>query len=330
MLLHGCTTGSLPATPIIGGTSTQRDAIQAELQAFESWVGVGQVVLRKVAVEAPPNPENRGQYSHRTIWVAPGLDELGLRHVLRHELCHAIDFQHDLVRRTDAPEVFDDSVFAAALVGTEDHRRNEAMAKVCELGPATVHALVEPCTGEDSALTAVARWVESNIYIAVEPFGETNLYAGEWTLWAMPDGLSNQEVLGTIDPGVMMFRGDHPDGYFEEWYLDTATAEEVAYAAAIGDPGEEWEAERAVDWARGLVVGSRKPGILGVFLSVIPMEPRLVEATDDGLTFPEPPVCMGGGAMRRYGTTDDLLRITRIDDAGGTASWADLSGLDQP
>ena len=95
LLLAGCSTSPLDTVPIEGGTDAQREAVQAELDALVPMLGDLDVRLSKVRF-ARVAPRHMGEYNHvtRTLLIDFLVeDAITLRHVVRHEVCHAVDFQ---------------------------------------------------------------------------------------------------------------------------------------------------------------------------------------------------------------------------------------------
>lgn len=112
---------SLDDVPIVGGTDDQRALVRERLAEFEADAGVGRLTLQAVVFDSLDDPI--GSFNRRTdrIELSDQLDPSVLALVLRHELCHALDFTEQLVDRPSplfdglADGLFDPDAGALAL-----------------------------------------------------------------------------------------------------------------------------------------------------------------------------------------------------------------------
>ncbi|MEZ4235454.1 MAG: hypothetical protein R3F59_04690 [Myxococcota bacterium] len=167
-----CTRVPLAAVPVEGGTRATRAAAREELAAFDGWAGPGRVALSSVTFRALGDDHVDGMYRRTTAQVV--LDEAlsadVVRIALRHELCHALDWQEGLL---DAPDAAFDaagdllfSPFGADLPYDEDRRgrRSEALAQVCEVGPFGAVARATRCDGEPEVGAALAAFAWERVW----------------------------------------------------------------------------------------------------------------------------------------------------------------------
>lgn len=97
----------------------------------------------------------------RSVRLAPYLSGKWLDEVLRHELCHAVDRQNDLVRGRE--DQFTDAWSIDWTDGGERREAAEGFAHVCELGRDALAALWQPTCPGDPDLRA-ARVVRDEVY----------------------------------------------------------------------------------------------------------------------------------------------------------------------
>lgn len=172
--LAGCHRYTLDDVPIVGGTASQREVVRSVLDEFESATGGGRVRLSSVQLEDLQTPSKvgsgvalRGVYQRSTgrIVVDPDGLERDLPYTVRHELCHALDFQQDLAEdpsgvwgRASEQLAADPSWTADAVAGKDARsRRSEALALFCEGGTHYAHLLSPPCSSDPDGIAEIAR-----------------------------------------------------------------------------------------------------------------------------------------------------------------------------
>src|SRR5688572_17821611 len=104
VVLAACgTLGLLPDTPIVGGTESQRTLVREELAEFDTFVGSGRVRVSEILF-TDLKAGSSGGYSRWTkrIELDGELEDLDVRSMLRHELCHALDGRERLYEERDA------------------------------------------------------------------------------------------------------------------------------------------------------------------------------------------------------------------------------------
>ncbi len=180
LLATGCSAPvGLGRVPITGGSDAQRTLIAQEVVAFELWAGAGRVRLTSIEIEEDLTemPDYRGVYNTlpERVRIRADVPDGELREVVRHELCHAIDFQERLL--ADPHPAFDALVAAAKadpdhpLSGASDDDddrswRTEALAYACQEGPIGAAALTHPCEGDDPIYAEIGEFLLDRIWSA--------------------------------------------------------------------------------------------------------------------------------------------------------------------
>ncbi|MEQ1506525.1 MAG: hypothetical protein ABMB14_30130 [Myxococcota bacterium] len=206
----GCAPAPLAETPIFGGTEDVRDAVRAELQAFDDAAGAGRVHLSAISLEAV---DVFGRYdpATRRITLPEEIERIGPS--VRHELCHALEAEEQLVAEPStlfdalADGLFDpDSSDPRPSSGfhTAASRREEVMATFCELGPLRTWTMAVPCAPDPTEGTELAAWLSQEVWAAYDPAPGLALGA-EVHPGALPGGAFPwQPVLTpTAEPGVV-------------------------------------------------------------------------------------------------------------------------------
>lgn len=174
LLAAACTTSSLNEVRIIGGTDELRAQLRDELVRFESWVGEDRIRLS--AVEITELPDTYGQYRPvgRRIVISDAIPSEELRRVtMRHELCHAIDRQNDLLDERQPvfdelmasltrPEAYDPERFVPSTHGY-DQPEHELFADLCERGP-QYPKLLQACSELPPALSAASEVLVRQVF----------------------------------------------------------------------------------------------------------------------------------------------------------------------
>jgi hypothetical protein len=258
LVVAGCTLYELDEVPIDGGTPEQRDAVRRELARFETWTGPGRVRLREIRfVDQVSNAEDlNGRY----MWPIPrieldtGLSVFGTAQMTRHELCHALDRQEDLARSTSLLDGVVDRLepgWPDGLYQTKREELSEAMAELCDEGPATTTLLDPECPGDPPGLGPLADWFAGTVWT-----GEPDLWTDdELTAWptAPPHRVSfapDAVAVGGSWSGDSMFYTviradgqDDPSAWTREWgWLDVETGDEVLPDHPSDASQIEWEA----------------------------------------------------------------------------------------
>jgi hypothetical protein len=164
----------LPDVPIEGGTAEQQAEARAELLDFDQWIGPGRVRIASLTFERVEGPHVATyKRPQRSVVVESSTPLHEVRQVVRHELCHALDFAEDLVR--DPSDLFDHlggQVEARLQEGvdlSDRGLRGEAFALVCEQAPLTMHLLAEPCSHEDPLASSAATWLVDRVWTSFRP-----------------------------------------------------------------------------------------------------------------------------------------------------------------
>jgi hypothetical protein len=229
----------LPDAPIVGASPALRAQLRAELAAFDAAIGPGRIVLREVRVVDQIGGDDDIAGGYRNERVHLRIDDPMPTFTLRHELCHAVHVQEDLLR--DAHPLFDlaaaglftgDDTYVAALGGhyrSARRQRTEAMASFCELGPTALDALLTPCPGEAPLAADLAAWMFDHVYTAFEP-GPPPEPGPVVTLdgW-LPSTF--EQVSGSTVPGVVVVAT--VDGRSSPWDLATGARRDALEAEPI-------------------------------------------------------------------------------------------------
>jgi len=180
LLAVGCAERyTLDEVPIEGASAEQRAVVEEELLAFDEWVGQGRVRLSRVAFKSEFQGETAdysGVYDHRppSVWLRPQLSGGDLRAVLRHELCHAVDYQDKLLSRSH--DAFDGLVEhpPPAMSSTlrqeirdrpnDRRRRSEVFATICESGPLATALLLSSCEPRSWDLVGAAAFLSDEVW----------------------------------------------------------------------------------------------------------------------------------------------------------------------
>ncbi len=178
LLLMGCGPRyALDEVPIEGGTAEQQAVVAAELLRFEQWSGAGRVSLVGVELTdgtASWEAEQEGRYNRITtkIQVSGDLQPESMALTLRHELCHALDVQENLLKGdvaafdavVDRVEREADHPLHEHRVGSRSRRRAEVFAYLCQLGPLATAMLSRPCSDIGDDYEAVADEVHTDAW----------------------------------------------------------------------------------------------------------------------------------------------------------------------
>lgn len=228
--LLGCAPSvPLADVPIRRGTAEQREAVEQALADFELQTGGGRVEIRKIVFA---RGDYGGQYNSasRVIHVHEEIPVDLVPKVVRHELCHALDFQEDLLARKGSPiDAWVDVLLdeEAGLVEERIHRprrrRSEAFALWCGEGPLHAALLSESCSDEPLEVTEVAAWLTEVVWTgyALPTIEETPAPTPSWTALFEPVAVY---ASATADPSVIslsLVAAAEGGGSEHQWaYLD--------------------------------------------------------------------------------------------------------------
>jgi hypothetical protein len=166
----------LSRVPVRGGTADQHAQVRDILEEFEADSGEGRVQLTEV-VFGQIYGDATGTFNAVTdvIRMEPYLEGPPLERVLRHELCHALDFAEGLM---EGPHpTFDPLIHDLFMLGAIDtdglegprYRRSEAFARYCDLGPFVGHALIAACPGEPDEVNDATAYLSREVWQTWEP-----------------------------------------------------------------------------------------------------------------------------------------------------------------
>jgi hypothetical protein len=227
-VLAGCAQRyALDEVSIEGGTDEQRSAILAELERFERWIGAGRVELAGIEVSEGPGgqlKDHAGRYDRLTarIQLSGDLHPSVFPLTLRHELCHALDAQENLLVRP--VPAFDD--VASRILHDEDHplngnlgsgrrrHRAEVFAYVCQQAPLGTALLARPCPGESDEYAEVATWINDKAWTAAPDISPKPLESMSPPVgpWRVPFEATALEAIGSqsLDAVILYATGDEP------------------------------------------------------------------------------------------------------------------------
>jgi len=192
LLVAGCGERyTLSDVPIEGGTPSQRQTVSEELERFQTWAGEDRIGLSEIVfIEIDDAGFFRGRSGR--VGLSNSLTKFRLALTLRHELCHAVDFQEGLVDRDEAG--FDELV--TWVLATEGHplrkwvvkgpkrkRRAEAFAYLCQQAPLGTAMLADPCPNDADNYARAARWVHSQVWTADPDLVPATVVAGAEGRW---------------------------------------------------------------------------------------------------------------------------------------------------
>ena len=174
--LVACTaSGPLPDTPIEGGSDEQRMLVREELREFDAAVGAGRLSIPLVRFRDIDAPAEIRRSSYR-ITLDTDTAPHDVRWILRHELCHGLDFEEDLVAHSPLFDELATGYFADAdqtevdaVYPTDRMRRSEALAVFCSIGALGAHSITSSCRNEPEIAAELSRWLIERVWRAHEP-----------------------------------------------------------------------------------------------------------------------------------------------------------------
>jgi hypothetical protein len=198
----------LSQVPVRGGTDAQQAEVRRIIEGFEQAAGPGRVALTEVVFSDIYGPAI-GTFSPVSFRVRleSGLQGFELERVLRHELCHALDYTEGLVAEPDpAFDALVHDLFVLGAVDTEGlegprNRRSEAFARFCEKGPLIAEALSSACPGEPDEVTEVAATLVRQVWPAWERPQSSPIPGRVHASWTAPAPDPEEfGVIGLADP----------------------------------------------------------------------------------------------------------------------------------
>jgi len=256
VVLAACRTlGPLPDTPIVGGTESQRTLVTDELLEFDTFVGSGRVRVSEIVFTDLPAGDS-GQYSRwtRRIELEGELEDLDVRSMLRHELCHALD---DRERIYEEQHVHLDTLADGLLAESVTHetgrrdRRAEVFAIFCALGALPMRALETTCEGEPSEVAELAEVVSLGVW-RESPFKSSLSWdPSNFVTWQDAYDVAELFAAATRDPanGVNLFLTHAAPDPYESVVVDLETGLELL---SVNAPNLVEYVPAARDWPPGI------------------------------------------------------------------------------
>jgi hypothetical protein len=206
----------LSEVPIVGGTPEARELVRIELEAFEEWIGPGRLQIARVVFKPVQDASALFYRAWDKIVLDSELELHDVRRIVRHELCHALDYAEDLQAEPNAPfDEYGDLLFdpVSPVLDYEENargRRSEALARTCEIGPFGAVVLSEPCPGEPPLARELSTWASSHVWsdFALEaPWPEPGPPHATWEdpLVATEGPLEALSISPAAEPTVLMF-----------------------------------------------------------------------------------------------------------------------------
>jgi hypothetical protein len=146
--LAGCATcPPLSEVPVRGGTDAEQAEVEAELVRLERDLALP-VCIDRVRLHKTLS-KGYGLYDRATHIIALEHDT-ALRPVLRHEVCHGVDYQNDVVLGREALFPYPD-----ASPVSDAYEPNEAFAVICAVGPEGLGPMWDSECPEESDMRAL-------------------------------------------------------------------------------------------------------------------------------------------------------------------------------
>jgi hypothetical protein len=251
LLANGCSRAyPLSEVPIEGGTEEVRAIVELELEFFQEAIEPHTVELSRIIIgDGEPAGELWGQYRSNTRRVL--LDEAmpveDVSVVVRHELCHALDYQAGLGDKShEAIDAYAErlSNLPNSGLSRDDpprQRRSEALARICEVGPTVAAAASVSCPSESPLLVELASFALTEIWLGVPP-GPPPVPQEPPVSFAPPDApFLAFELQPTEDPDLLQLEiahlGEDPPPYTLD--LQTGAQVEPEPEVAPADNAEE-------------------------------------------------------------------------------------------
>jgi hypothetical protein len=210
--------GLLADTPIVGGSDEVRDAIRAELAAFDEATGFGRTRVSRVRVQDLGERLGRFDRIGRGIGLHEELDQVAVVEVLRHELCHALNSREELHEAEPALyERLASGVFGEDVIGdspgcrSRSCQQDEVFAAYCAKGPWIAQAWTQQCPDDPAdAVAALGQMAETLWTSAPEPLPTTE--RGEWASLQLEAPSPYIRAWGSTSPEIFFLDIETPEG----------------------------------------------------------------------------------------------------------------------
>jgi hypothetical protein len=245
LLLAACSTHPLSEVPIVGGSEEARELVERELELFAEAILPETIELSEIAfVSLREGIQGRYRLTSRRVLLHEGLSLENVPSVLRHELCHALDFQTDLARpphealEAYAERLYDPEHGALPRDWPARERRSEALANLCEIGPTLASALVTPCHGEPPLLSELGAFAQAQIWRGVEALvplpaePPVSFVAGDFERFSLRP---------SKEPDLIRLELSDTEGWDTAYALDLYTAERLGSGWDLDLASEEVE-----------------------------------------------------------------------------------------
>lgn len=268
LLAAGCAGRvELPDVPIEGGTAEQRELVRHALLQFDEQAGPGRVVLRSVHIYDIDDEDIGGQYIASRVRLDEALGDGELMESTFHELCHALDLQHELLRGSNS--VIDELTDGMKTYDPELDKgsaRHETFARFCALGPLAAIALAEDRWG---ALSERYDWYDRRLRTDLGAWLLDEVWQGRIELdtytWTSGDSVratfysGSSKLSGTADPRVVHVQTDD-EATHADLYTGAEVESDLPPAAAPTTPppgmvGPSFDPDRNAGWPEGPWVG---------------------------------------------------------------------------
>jgi len=263
-VLMACTrTFPLPEVPVVGGTAEQRAQVAAELVDFDEQIGTERLFLSEVRFE-PLDFEGLIHLTSRRIALDDNLDGGRLDHVLRHELCHALDYSEDLAQIDQ--DFFDE--LGEAVAGAEDSRidevsldarslRSEALATYCGVGALAAFATAESCAEEAPQIAEIAVWLTEFVWSASRYDTLLDWAPAVHSSWFAAHDLRTYDIEadGTLQPpnglAISGSIGEASSTAWDDGITDFSAVVDIDSGAVLSVALEDIEDEKDMWWDLG-------------------------------------------------------------------------------
>lgn len=304
----------LDSVPIEGGSEEARATVERELAFFQEAIAPNTVELSKI-VFGPIEPGTAGLHwrTTRRIRLAENLPLNEVSTTLRHELCHALDYQAGLADKPDevldtyAERLYDPNLGGLEREGGRRQRRSEAVAEICEVGPFVASAAAISCPGDSPLLADLASFAIAEIWRGV-PAEPALLPRQPAVSFEPPDAPFWAFALWpTDDPDLLQLEvateGEYPPPYTLD--LQTGALVEPESEPNVVDSAQDF-AEQAPALEKALfleAVGWPEHTAMVVLLDIeafpldVPQSPRERLLTWDGQRWSAVPVCLPGSYL---------------------------------
>lgn len=233
-----------PQPDPVGGTAKARGVVRNALDAFYDGIGTNQICVTKVEM-VEHKLQRDGHYNRATRKI--GVDwrtELGPDRVATHELCHALDHQHQIRWRRDHLWTYDPPRID---LDTKLHV-GEAFADTCEIGPLSIQLVGEACdtdTKGSRAHQVLQHWFPN----PVAGHGTTVVALEEIGSWRTHTAIDDLIATGSRDATVRFDLSTETGAV--SLALDVLTGEPMPLPLPLPRSDEPWMPDGwfPLDWA---------------------------------------------------------------------------------